>query len=108
MFTRADRTKLRAAGDPLPGAGPFTVYRGVAGRGPARRVRGLSWTDDVEKAAWFAQRLPGLSDPAIYRVIVEGNEVFACNFGRGEREFIVYPKRRPQRLDRGSLSTLTR
>ena len=35
MFRRADPIKLRAAGDPLPGAGPFTVYRGVAGRGPA-------------------------------------------------------------------------
>ena len=59
MFRRADPIKLRAAGDPLPGAGPFTVYRGVAGRGPARRVRGLSWTDDVEKAAWFRATFAG-------------------------------------------------
>src|SRR6266511_1909234 len=44
----ADRDRLRAAGDPLPGPGPFTLYRGVSGRGAARRIRGLSWTADLD------------------------------------------------------------
>ncbi len=38
LFEAADADRMRAAGDPLPGPGPFTIYRGVAGRGPARRV----------------------------------------------------------------------
>jgi hypothetical protein len=41
LFAMADRSRLRACGDPLPGAGPFVVYRGVAGHGSARRLRGL-------------------------------------------------------------------
>src|SRR4051812_18418866 len=39
----ADRGRLRSAGAPL-GHGPFTLYRGVAGHGRARRIRGLFWT----------------------------------------------------------------
>ncbi len=93
MFEIADRERLRAAGDPLPGPGPFTIYRGVAGRGRARRVRGLSWTRSLERAQWFADRGPwfGLKDPAVFRVTVEANDVLAyCNGSyREEEEFIV-------------------
>jgi hypothetical protein len=32
LFESADRKGLLTAGDPLPGPGPFTVYRGVSGR----------------------------------------------------------------------------
>jgi hypothetical protein len=42
LFRAADRGCLRAASDPLPGAGPFMVYRGVAGPEPERRVEGIS------------------------------------------------------------------
>jgi hypothetical protein len=54
MFHRADRTRLRQVGDVLPGNGPFTLYRGVAGNGRARRMRGFSWTEDLQVAKWFA------------------------------------------------------
>src|SRR5690348_9570461 len=43
MFELADRAKLRTLGSPLPGPGPFTVFRGVAGHGRVRRLNGLSW-----------------------------------------------------------------
>ena len=56
MFHKADRTRLRQVGDALPGDGPFTLYRGVAGNGRARRVRGFSWTEDLQVAKWFALR----------------------------------------------------
>jgi hypothetical protein len=56
LTRQADRARLRAAGDPLPSPGPWTVYRGVAGHGRARRIRGFSWTADCEKARWFATR----------------------------------------------------
>src|SRR5215471_6491506 len=38
LFEAADRSKLREARDPLPNTGPFTSFRGVGGRGSARRV----------------------------------------------------------------------
>src|SRR5205085_4174358 len=44
FFATLDRVKLLCAGDPLPPGDSFTVYRGVAGIGSKRRVRGYSWT----------------------------------------------------------------
>jgi len=70
LFRSADRERLRAAGDPLPSVGPFTLYRGVSGRGRARRVRGISWTSSLEKAIWFAHRFASLGDPAVFRLVV--------------------------------------
>lgn len=99
LFECADLARLRAAGDSLPGPGPFMLYRGVAGRGRARRVRGLSWTADLDRAWWFARwfstHLPGqFSDPAVFRVTVDAQQVLAVvnseeRGGRGEQEFIV-------------------
>jgi len=90
MFCVADRSALLAAGDPLPGPGPFTVFRGVAGRGPQRRLRGLSWTADQDKAAWFASRFAGLglANPAVLRTEIEAGRVYAYCNGRSEQEFI--------------------
>lgn len=48
LFSICDPDRLRATGDPLPGPGPFEVYRG-GGRGA-----GLSWTRDPLVAAFFA------------------------------------------------------
>jgi hypothetical protein len=93
LFIQADRERLRAASDPLPGPGPFTVYRGVGGRGPARRVRGLAWTASEDKAWWFADRADWfrLADPAVYRVTVDEAHVLAYlnESQRNEQEFLV-------------------
>jgi len=88
LFQRADRARLRAAGDPLPGRGPFTVYRGVAGCEPERRVRGLSWTESLDQARWFAERF-NLPDPGVYRATVEASHVLAYVSWKEEAEFIV-------------------
>jgi len=102
MFGQAERDRLRACGEPLPGSGPFTLYRGVAGTGRRRRVRGFSWTDDRNKAAWFAARLPGLADRAIYTTAVTDAAVLAYldagEYGRNEREFIIMPPHRMERV----------
>jgi hypothetical protein len=69
-----------------------TVYRGVAGRGSARRVRGLSWTFSLEVAAWFAHRgstIFRLPDPAVYQLIVPEHQVLAYSDGRREGELLV-------------------
>jgi hypothetical protein len=94
LFRAADRDRLRACGEPLPGAGPFTVYRGVCGRGRARRVRGISWTGSLAVAAWFANRFAerDLPDAAVYRADVDAAAVLAFlhdDAGRGEDEYLV-------------------
>jgi len=90
LFRWADRAKLLAAGDPLPGSGPFTLYRGVAGKTErARRVRGISWTGTLAKAAWFADRGWGLANPEVYRCVIEAKHVLAYVNDREEDEYIV-------------------
>jgi len=113
MIAIADLSRLRAAGAPLPGPGPFTVYRGVAGRGRQRRVRGLSWTSSVHVAARFTRRsgLFGLPDPAVFQLTVDERHVLAYFNGRGEQEFLVsydsYPAHRARRcLDGPELERL--
>jgi hypothetical protein len=83
----ADKEKLRGYGDPLPGNGPFTLYRGVAGKGAARRKRGISWTASLEKAKWFANRFY-LEKPMVYESVIDLDQVYAYSNGRNEQEFI--------------------
>lgn len=91
LFRQADRDRLRAAGDELPGPGPFRLYRGVAGVGRARRIRGYSWTDSLDVACWFAAR-HDLKSPAVLTAEVSREEVLAFHAGRDEREFIWRPQ----------------
>lgn len=90
LFKIADRPALLAAGDPLPGPGPFIVFRGVAGCGAKRRLRGISWTADRDKAIWFAKRFAarGLSGPAVFQAKIEAARVYAYTNGRSEQEFL--------------------
>lgn len=90
LFRWADRARLLAAGDPLPGTGPFTLYRGVAGKTEReRRVRGISWTGTLAKAAWFADRGWGLPNPAVYKCVLDSKHVLAYVNDRKEDEYIV-------------------
>ena len=91
LFNYADRTRLLAAGDPLPRPGPFLLYRGVAGTGKARRIRGYSWTSSLNIACWFATRLD-LPSPAVHTASVLAEDVLAYYQGRDEQEFICKPK----------------
>ena len=88
LFNIADRTRLLSAGNPLPNDGPFTLYRGVAGVGARRRVRGLSWTADFQRAEWFALRYKSLPNPAVFKAIVPVENVYAYTNERNEQEFI--------------------
>jgi len=91
LFRWANRAKLLAAGDPLPGPGPFTLYRGVAGTTDrARRVRGISWTGTLAQAAWFADRGWGLANPEVYKCVVDAKHVLShVGSHRNEDEYIV-------------------
>ena len=105
LFEIADRARLRAAGDPLPGAGPFILYRGVAGPKPERRIPGLSWTRSIESARSFAHdhasRFASDSDPGVYRITVDELDVLAYTNRKEEEEFIVLlpASVRPQRVE---------
>jgi len=90
LFALAQRDRLVAAGDPLPGLGPFTLYRGVAGHGRARRVQGYSWTASKEVAKWFALR-PYLPDPAVFMTIADASDVLAYLNERNEQEYLLKP-----------------
>jgi hypothetical protein len=97
LFRYGDRSKFREAGDPLPGPGPFTLYRGVAGEGEQRRERGLSWTLDLDAAWWFAywfhlqKREDAPANPAVVTITVEESDViaYANDSGKNDQDFIV-------------------
>lgn len=88
LFHLADRGRLLSLGDPLPGEGPFKVYRGVSGEGTKRRGRGISWTASFDMAKWFAQRFADLGNPAVYMATVGPERVYAYDNGREEQEFL--------------------
>jgi hypothetical protein len=101
LFETADPKMLRAAGQRLPGRGPFTLYRGVSGRGYARHARGFSWTGSLDRAGWFAycDKAYGLEDPAVYRAVVPARFVLA--YLKDEDEYVVrLPLPRSVRLER--------
>jgi len=90
LIAIGDRAKLLAAGDPLPHGGPFTLFRGVAGTGKLRRVRGIHWTSGRGRAEWFANRFAGhLVDPAVYMAVVPARDIVAHINDRGEDEYIA-------------------
>lgn len=107
MFEMADRKRLREAGDPLPGdgTGPFTLYRGIAGLGRARRVRGWSWTSSIDVAKHFALRFD-MSKPAVYQTTVEAADVLFYTNDRTEQEFVIEPPRtRPKQIWAGDMNS---
>jgi len=88
MFQFADADKMRAAGSSIPDQESFTLYRGVAGRGRARRVNGFSWTVCPHMAAWFAMRF-SLEDPAVFQINVPKDQIMARLLERGEKEYLL-------------------
>ena len=89
LIRSANRQRLRAAGDPLPVRVPFRLYRGVAARGRARRVRGYSWTVDCDQALWFATRYDHLEDPAVFATNASADDVLFFDNEGHEQEFAL-------------------
>jgi len=93
LLDSCDREKLRGAGDPLPTGEVLRVYRGIAGDGALRRPRGISWTLDRERAAWFATRIPSLPQPAVLEAKIAREHVYYYTDGRKESEVVLNPRR---------------
>jgi hypothetical protein len=109
LFQECSKTRLRELSDPMPGAGPFTIYRGLAGPRGRRQVRGYSWTGNLPLACWYASRFSKLADPAVYVATVENDQVLAYlnESHRNEMEFVCRPLRpRRMKLDGEEIKTL--
>lgn len=65
----------------------ITVYRGV---GVGRKPNGLSWTQNKEKAEWFAHRFDRNGKVGyIQKAVISKSEAFAYFNSRGEEEIVV-------------------
>lgn len=89
FFNWADREKLRLLGSLIPEGESFTLYRGVSGKGRARRVCSFSWTESPNIAAWFAKRFSDLGDPAVFKVTVPREQILFCCDERNEKEYVL-------------------
>ena len=61
------------------------LYRGV---GKGRAIKGLSWTDDYNKAEWFANRWN--YQGKVYMIEAKKEDIL-CYF-KGEMEYVINPK----------------
>lgn len=62
----------------------ITLYRGGL-------LNGLSWTNDLTKARWFANRFKP-ENPEIWQITINKSDVIHFTDERNESEFIVSPK----------------
>lgn len=64
------------------------LYRGAV----PRHKRGMAWTEDLDRARWFARRFPKsehFGQGRVYVADVEPRRVFARISGRGEEEWVI-------------------
>lgn len=83
LMNDEERERLDALGDTI------TVYRGVHS-GKSNGIRALSWTLDMDKAAWFAGRYGRQGN--VFEARIEKNHICALFLDRGESEVILNPK----------------
>lgn len=83
LMTDEERKRLSEMDDTI------TIYRGVTPYN-AKNVRALSWTTDIKKAEWFANRYGQCG--TVYKAQISKAKVLAYFMGRGESEIIVNPK----------------
>ena len=62
----------------------ITIYRGLNGKAS---VKALSWTTDISKAEWFANRFGGNGE--VHSAKVNKRDILAYFTGRGESEVVV-------------------
>ncbi len=73
---------------------PLTIYRGAM----KHKRKGMSWTQDIELAAWFANRIINNGKGYLYTTDIEPDYILAIITGKtdlcrsGESEVIVNPE----------------
>lgn len=83
LMTDEERKRLSEMDDTI------TIYRGVTPYN-AKNVRALSWTTNIKKAEWFANRYGQRG--TVYKTQISKAKVLAYFTSRGESEIIVNPK----------------
>ena len=92
MFNQADKSVLMSLEERIRLSeldDIITIYRGVTPYN-AKNVRALSWTTNIKKAEWFANRFGQRG--TVYKTQISKSKVLAYFMGRGESEIIVNPK----------------
>ena len=83
----------------LPDEEPITIYRGV---GKGREPYGLSWTNNLETAKWFANRWQN-TEAYMFKTQCYKKDIFAYFNSRGEDELVtnvnVLDKNNIERID---------
>lgn len=72
-----------------------TLYRGAA----EDAAQGMSWTDDLDRAEWFANRFGGRHGAKVYTVEAYPEMVLARFDRRGESEWVLDPDLLPDPED---------
>ncbi|WP_020562062.1 hypothetical protein [Methylosarcina fibrata] len=54
------------------------IYRGGSGAAPNKLKYGMSWTTDVDLAAWFANRFTSRGKPLVIEGIAKKKNIFGC------------------------------
>lgn len=84
LMSEQERRQLNALDDEV------TVYRGVTTFN-AKNIKALSWTLNLKKAKWFANRFD--EDGTVYEARIKKENIFAVFNGRNEAEIIVNPNK---------------
>lgn len=78
LMTASEQLKLKSLSDEVK------IYRGIHNRG---NERALSWTDDYDKAVWFAKRFDNTG--YVLEATIKKDDIIAFFDGRNESELIV-------------------
>jgi hypothetical protein len=87
MLYQADKEKMLSLGLLPEEKDTYTLYRGISGKGAARRKYGHSWTGTLDIAIWFAKRL-SFDKPIVYRAEVPKDCICFYIDDRNEDEYV--------------------
>jgi hypothetical protein len=87
-----DPLELKKQGDKIPPQKEFRLYRGSSRINSFAKIKGYSWTRNLELAHWYAMRYPELGCPFIFTTTVSEDSILFYTNERGEDEFVLDPK----------------
>jgi hypothetical protein len=90
MFTKSSKNLLMSASEfrryySLPDN--VTVYRGIQGK--KSKIHGFSWTLDIKKAEWFANRFS--KKGSVYSALISKKDIYMYTNARSEEEIVLNP-----------------
>lgn len=86
IMTKEEYTNYEKLIDKADSRIGLTVYRGISHDG---KVNGLSWTTDINKAKWFANRFSNANSRLCTMTIYDKSAILAYFNGRNENEVII-------------------